>query len=158
DLQIREGDVGQAVAKVPVTLDRPAPVDYVVQYQVSGGTALPGVDFASPKSGIKVANATVRAGQTSTSVSVTVLDDDFPEPDKTVAVDILSAPGLVVGRGHGELTIIDDDRSATTTALRSGVAGSAVLVSDVAAMPTVSIGAPTVWEGDVATRTALVPV
>jgi len=141
DLRIRKGDVGKVVAKVPVTLDRPAPVDSVVQYQISGGTATPGVDFASPTSGVKVGNTTIRAGHTSTSVSVTVLNDTVPEQlDKTVAVDILSAPGLDVGRGHGDLTIIHNDGGATTTT------------------PTLSVGAPTVWEGNVGVRTALVPV
>ena len=153
DLRIREGDVGQAVAPISVTLDRPATADFVLQYRISAGTATPAVDYASPQSGVMLGNTTVHAGQTSTSVSVVVFNDTVPEPDKTVAVDIVSAPGVVIGRGHGELTIVDND--VAPTGLRSGGAASAMLVS---AAPTVSVGSPTVWEGDVGARTAVVPV
>jgi hypothetical protein len=143
DLRIDEGDAGSAIAKVSITLDRPATQAHSLQYRVSGGTATPRVDFSAPASGVTTGTKTINAGQTETFVSVTVLNDTVAEAaSKTVAIDILSAPGLEIIRGHGEVTIVDDD----------GAAGAA------SSTPTLSVGAPTVLEGDTDERTAFVPV
>jgi hypothetical protein len=143
DLSIDEGDAGNAIAKVSITLDRPATQDHVLQYRVSGGSATPRVDFSAPASGVTTGTKTIKAGQTETFVQVTVLNDTVAEAaNETVAIDLLSAPGLDIIRGHGDVTIVDDDGGA-------GAASSA---------PTLSVGAPTVLEGDSDVRTAFVPV
>ena len=75
----------------------------------SSGDATPGVDYASPQSG----NVAIASGATSTTFSVTTIQDTTDEPDQTFNV-LLSAPvNTTIADGTGVGTINDDDAAPT---------------------------------------------
>jgi uncharacterized delta-60 repeat protein/uncharacterized repeat protein (TIGR01451 family) len=68
-------------------------------------TATPGVDF-TPKSGV----LTFRDGQTSTNITITILNNSLVEPDETVNLRLFNASGgASIGNSNAVLYIIDDD-------------------------------------------------
>lgn len=68
-------------------------------------TATPGVDYVA-KSGV----LTFRDGQTSTNISITILNDSVVEPDETVNLRLFNPTGgASIGNSNAVLYIIDDD-------------------------------------------------
>lgn len=68
-------------------------------------TATPNVDYV-PKSGV----LTFRDGQTSTNITVTILNDSLVEPDETVNLRLFTpSGGASIGNSNAVLYIIDDD-------------------------------------------------
>jgi hypothetical protein len=87
-----------------------------VSYSV-GGTATPGVDYTAP--GLDYATregqVTFNPGQTTRSVSVTIVDDKLAEAHETVILTLTSATNAALGatRDH-TFTIYDNDRKTAT--------------------------------------------
>ena len=153
DVSVAEGDGGKVVVHVPIDLDRAAPVKLYVSWQITGGGAtggpatLAGVDFVAPKSGVRVGKSAIAAGKTEAFVSITIFGDTGFEPDETVNLDVTSAPGTDVVGGHGTLTIVNDDSPPSSRAATAD-----------ATIPRVSIGVPSISEGNWGLRHAPVPV
>ncbi len=126
---VEEGD-GEPVALVfPVTLSAASARQVTVGYaDGGGGTATSGTDYEAVEPGMLV----FAPGETAKTVAVAVLGDELDEPDETVEL-ALSEPenaGLAAAAGLG--TIVDDD-----------------------AGPVVSVGSPSVEEGDFGAAAAL---
>jgi uncharacterized delta-60 repeat protein/uncharacterized repeat protein (TIGR01451 family) len=92
-------------------------------------TATVNVDYV-PKSGV----LTFRDGQTSTNISLTILNNSLVEPDETVNLRIFNAAGgATIGNSNAVLYIIDDDFQAGRVNYSAGVyatneaAGSATI-------------------------------
>lgn len=154
DVRVDEGDAGKVVVKVPIALDAPAPSAVSIAWKVTGGSATPRVDFLAPKNGVRVGRSTIKATKTEATVSVTVYGDTTVEPDETVFVDVTAATGAQVTRSRGTVTITNDD--GTTNGARATRRSNAA--ADVAPAPRVSLGVPTITEGNTGVRDALVPI
>jgi hypothetical protein len=94
------------VAQVPVVLSVPAEAAVSVDYVVSAGTAVDGVDFVATSGTLNFA-----AGDTVRFLPVTVLDDAALEANKTVFLALSNAIGLRFStQTNHTLTLLDDDR------------------------------------------------
>ncbi|MBC7819239.1 MAG: hypothetical protein IAG10_20320, partial [Planctomycetaceae bacterium] len=112
DVQINpEGNSGSRTATFTVTLSSALGVPVTVNFATSsdgtntGGTATAGADYLAT-SGI----LTFAAGQTSRTVSVTVLGDTLNESnEETFFVNLFNSVNAVIADGLGEGRIFDDD-------------------------------------------------
>jgi hypothetical protein len=150
NVSVVEPDTGKVVAKVSIDLDVPATTTTYVSWRVTGGTATPGTDYLSPLSGVRSGTSKIAIGRTEAFVSVAVKGDTNAEPDDTVNLDVTGATGADVVRGHGTLTIQNNDVGST-------LAGAEV-ITPATIVPTLSIGTPVVWEGNRGVRHAAVPL
>lgn len=107
-----EGDTSLRGNKLPyrVTLRNPAPGDTTVTVAVGGGTATSGVDY---KAVAKPKTVTFKAGQTTRSVTLSVLPDLLVESDEDVQATITDAPVPVLS-GGAHSAILDDDDGGTS--------------------------------------------
>jgi Tol biopolymer transport system component len=157
DISIAEGDSGRISVGVPVDLDYPAPATITATYTVSPGTAVPRVDFIAPRAGNRTGLITFRPGRTDGFVRVQIIGNTAALGNKTVNVDVTAGAGVTVAKGHGTVTILDDDTpSAPAQVFARSVAGTAFAAA--ASMPRVSLGTPTIFEGNAGVRRAAVPV
>jgi Calx-beta domain/Peptidase M10 serralysin C terminal len=130
DVEVTEGDDPAAV--FTVSLSRAYSYDIMISYSTRDGTALAGSDYAGV-----TGTVTIRAGQTSATITVPVLDDASKEANEVFTLKLGKAtadiPGtdirLAIADGRATGTILDDD---------AGGGGPA---------PTVTIGNAVVAEG-----------
>ena len=108
DVTVREGDPGRpGVARVPLTLDKPAGQTVTLTYLVVPGTAVAGQDFVAPAGPLIIG-----PGQTTASVDVPLVADMAPEGDEQFRVELLSASGAQIGTAGGTVNVEDDDGAA----------------------------------------------
>jgi Tol biopolymer transport system component len=161
DLTVVEADSGKVAVRVPIDLDVPTATKLYVYYKVTGGTATPRVDFAAPLSGVRTGKIGIAANTTEAFISVGIFGDTVWEPDETVFIDVTSVAGATIVRSRGTLTIQNNDVQTATLTSFSASPPSASLPAAalvVAATPRLSIGAPTIWEGNTGIRHAAVPL
>jgi hypothetical protein len=101
---VAEGDAGQAIATVPITLSAPYFQTVSVTVSTADGTAL----LADNDYVATTTTVSFPPGQTSATFSFAVNGDTQIEPDETVAIT-LSAPIRCVLGSNGTATIQDDD-------------------------------------------------
>ena len=122
---VAEGDSGQAHLDFMVTLSAASGRQVTVKYApdtTDAGTATSGADYTA----VTETTLTFTAGQTSKRVRVLVTGDATDEPDETVRLTLSGPANATLGSAStGVGTITDDDDP-----------------------PTVSIGSPSVTEGD----------
>ena len=121
---VAEGDSGQAHLDFMVTLSAASGRQVTVKYApaTNAGTATAGTDYTA----VSQTTLTFTAGQTSKRVRVLVTGDATDEPDETVRLTLSGPANATLGSAStGVGTITDDDDP-----------------------PTVSIGSPSVTEGD----------
>ena len=102
-----EGDSGSSLFTFTISLSAPAPAGGVtVNYATSSDSATSGVDFLATSG-----TATIPAGQTNTTVSVSVLGDTDLEINETFLVTLSNPVGanIASGAGVGTGTITNDD-------------------------------------------------
>lgn len=100
-----EGDSGLHIAKVPVSLSRPAPGRISVTYRTVEGSAKPGSDFRRIREG----SLTFLPGQVLQHVTVVIRPDVQEEGDETFSVALGTVSNAVMGRASGTVTISDDE-------------------------------------------------
>lgn len=102
-----EGDGAPTDMDFTVSLSEPAPVGGVsFTATTANGTAQAPGDYAA----LSAAPFTIPEGQTSATVSVSIVGDTTPEPDETFTVTIdTNAPDVVIGNGVATGTIENDD-------------------------------------------------
>jgi glucose/arabinose dehydrogenase len=105
NVTVTEGNAGNVVAQVPVTLSTASPQAVTVAWSTADGTASAAAGDYLPGSG----TVTFAAGATSTTVPVTVVGDLNGELDETVLVQLSSPTGAVIGDSPGEALIENDD-------------------------------------------------
>ncbi|MCP3904923.1 MAG: DUF11 domain-containing protein, partial [Planctomycetes bacterium] len=109
DVTITEGDSGVTDATFTVSLAAPSGRDVTVDFATANGTAQAGDDF-SPAAG----TLSFAPGETSQTITVDILTDDYQEPEETFSVLLSSPVHAVVAGGEGTGIIVDDDLPALT--------------------------------------------
>ena len=110
-----EGDDGTTTVEVPVTLSAPSDQTVTARWSTLAVPGVPGdqaeavTDYV-PASGV----VTFQPGQTSATVSITVVGDTRPEPDEYVVVSFSQPTNAWMGGfwGLGFAIVTDDDSSA----------------------------------------------
>ncbi len=111
DASVDEGDSGSTTMTFTVTLSHAATETVTVDWTTQGGTATAGTDYTAGNGTL-----TFNAGDSSKTVSVSVVGDDVDEPDEeTFTVTLSSASGATISDGTATGTIRDDDAEPTVT-------------------------------------------
>ncbi|RYX84532.1 hypothetical protein EON83_09270 [bacterium] len=103
---------GPRILQFPVNLSAASGKDVTFSFQTVGAgngntyTAISGVDFI-PVQG----QVTIPAGQTTTTVNVTVVADTLDEDNETFGLTLTNVTNSTLGRGTGIGTISDDDNA-----------------------------------------------
>ncbi len=110
DVSVDEGDTGSTTLDFTVTLDRAATETVTVEWATSDGTATAGTDYTAGNGTV-----TFSSGDSSKTVSVTVLGDEVDEPNETFEVTLTNPSGATLGDDTATGTITDDDATPTVT-------------------------------------------
>lgn len=131
DAMVTEGNSGSVQTTVTVTLSEASDAYVSVDFSTQDGTAtFADADYHSQSGRIVFA-----PGETSKTITLTVVGDADDESDETFFVDLSGATGATISDGRGVVTIADDDSGATPPP-----PGGAV--------PSISIADVSVSEGD----------
>src|SRR5262249_20806050 len=105
DVTVTERDTANVTANVTVTLSQPmtVPVSYTLATD-NTGTATAGSDFTA-----RTLNLTFLAGQTSRTVSITVLPDAVHEGTETIGYNAGAITNAAAGDVNGTITILDNE-------------------------------------------------
>ncbi|WP_078120005.1 Calx-beta domain-containing protein [Thiosocius teredinicola] len=98
-----EGDTGQTQASFEVSLSRPAPTAFTVDYETVDGSAVAGEDYQATSGTLNFV-----AGQTSGSVTVPVFGDTKVEPTELFSLSF-DKPAEVAAVSIGAAEVFDDD-------------------------------------------------
>ena len=111
DASVDEGDSGSVTMTFTVTLSQAATEAVTVNWTTQGGaTATAGADYTAGSGTL-----TFNAGDSSKTVSVSVVGDNVDEPNETFTVRLSSASGATISDGTATGTITDDDDTPTVT-------------------------------------------
>lgn len=110
---VAEGTSGLKVVSFPVTLSRASSSAVSVSYTTRDGTAtLFDGDYLAAAGVL-----TFAAGETSKTISVTVVGDTRFEPNETFSVELSAPTNALLGRGEASATIVNDDRATPAPAV-----------------------------------------
>lgn len=134
---------GDGTVTFTVSLSNPTVETVTFSYATTGVTAVAGQDFTSI-SGTGV----IQAGQTSTQISVPILNDSVAETLETLRLTISSAAGATVDTQDGTIfangSITDDDVPVVTVQAGSAAEGAGTMTFEVklstASSQTVTVG------------------
>ncbi|WP_422049410.1 Ig-like domain-containing protein [Shimia sp.] len=115
---VLEGDSGQTQASFDISLSRPAPESFTVDYTTIDGSALAGEDYAATSGTL-----TFAAGQTSASVTVPVFGDTKVEPSELFTLDF-TKPAPVANVSLGSAEIFDDDAGGSAPTINVSAASN----------------------------------
>lgn len=104
DASVREGDDGDRIVTLPVTLSAQRTKVTTVDWSSSAGSAGAGSDYEDDSG-----TASFPAGTTTQYVTFTVHPDTGAESNETFAVTLSNASGAAILRATGTATIADDD-------------------------------------------------
>jgi hypothetical protein len=111
DVSISEGNSGTKTANFTVSLSAPAAANVFFDVATSDGTASGNVDYmASFPTGVMIA-----AGQSSTTVPITINGDTTVEPNETFNVTVSNVSNATVADGTATGTITNDDTAGGPT-------------------------------------------
>jgi subtilisin-like proprotein convertase family protein len=99
-----EGDSGTPTANFTVFLTFPIPQAVKITYSTSDGTGVAGTDYMATGGTL-----TIAAGQTSGTISVPIIPNQTPQPNRTFFVNLVTAPNANIAQGKATGTIVDDD-------------------------------------------------
>ncbi len=109
DASVVEGNSGQVNLAFVVSLSAPTSLPVTFTYTTTGNTATAGADFESIST-----QATIPAGQTSTTVNVRVIGDAIFEPNETLTLTLSNPTNATIADGTAIGTITNDDAEAAT--------------------------------------------
>jgi Ca2+-binding RTX toxin-like protein len=104
DVSITEGDFGSQTAALTVSLTQPTITGLTIFFTTVSGTATAGQDFLATSGTL-----TFGPGDTSKTISVTVLSDRTGEGGESFFVDLSTTSAVGISDSRGEITILDDD-------------------------------------------------
>jgi hypothetical protein len=103
---VKEGDAGNFVFEVEVTLDRPAPLQLSVNYSTSNDDAAAGLDYLATQGVL-----TIPAGASSGIIRVTIIGDRLRESNERFWLNFSNPVNVIIGGAQrSRIMIIDDDR------------------------------------------------
>ena len=105
-MTLSEGNSGIRLATFVVTLSAPSASPVTVAYATANGTATAGSAYVAGSGALSFP-----AGQTSASITVSVLGDTAVEANESFLVRLSSATGATVADAVGLGTITNDDRT-----------------------------------------------
>ena len=112
DASISEGNVGQKMARITVSLSKPSAGSVSVLLRTEDGTAKAADgDYVALAAGTLVSFS---PGQTSRVIEVPIVGDRTFEDDETFTVVLSDAQGTVIATETAEVTIENDDRDPAT--------------------------------------------
>jgi len=128
-VQEYEGSSARPVAKinVPVLLDRPAAQPITVDYKLLQGTA----ELGSDVTGLVNGTVTIQTGSKVGYIEINPVNDDVPENDEALTVEISNPVGVKLAPGSGDViqqrvVLVNDDNAGTYTVLNdTGLASCA---------------------------------
>ena len=104
DVSVTEGNTGSQIATLTVSLTQPTITGLTISFTTVNGTATAGQDFVAT-SGV----LTFGPGETSKTISVTILADRTGEGGESFFVDLSTTSTIGISDSRGEITILDDD-------------------------------------------------
>src|SRR5262249_55488154 len=104
DATVTEGNTGTINATFTVTLSKAATVNVTVHYETAAGTGTAGSDYVAASGDV-----VIPAGQTSRTLTVTVLGDRVAEPTESFAINLSAPVNAIIAEGQGLGTILDDE-------------------------------------------------
>jgi hypothetical protein len=104
DATVTEGNAGTRAATFAVSLSAPSAQPVTVQYATADGTGTAGSDYQAGSGTL-----TIPAGQTTGTITVPVIGDRLPEPDKTFFVNLSGAINATIPDTQAVGTIVDDE-------------------------------------------------
>jgi hypothetical protein len=108
DLSAAEGNTGDTLFNVPVTVSTPSEKSIVVQYTTVAGTATPNVDYRFTQ-----AVYTLPVGQATGAVPVNVIGDNTVEPNENFSVQLSDPLNATINDANGAVAITNDDVGGT---------------------------------------------
>jgi hypothetical protein len=105
-----EGNTDTSPVTIVVELNRPSAVPVTVDWRTEDGSALAGTDYVQASGTI-----TFQPGQTRAEVTVQIIGNTLPEPDKTFRVVLSDPAGALLGTSVATVTILNDDTLTTVT-------------------------------------------
>jgi Calx-beta domain/Matrixin len=148
DATVVEGTGGTRTVTVTVTLSAPSSTPVSVAWTTADVVAVAGSDYVAASGTLLFA-----AGQTSQTITLTIVGDASFEGDETFLVRLTSASGAVIVDNTAVVTITNDDTATTPTVtiadvtVNEGATTSTVTVTltlDIAPTAPVSVGWSTV--------------
>jgi hypothetical protein len=107
NVTVVEGNSSITNAGFKVTLSASAPFPVDVRFQMTPGTATPGLDYISRQGWLHF-----NSGETVKTISVPVIGDTIYEPNETASLVLLEAVHASFANSQGLLTIKNDDRTS----------------------------------------------
>jgi ELWxxDGT repeat protein len=104
DATVTEGNTGTTAARFTVRLSAPSAEAVTVRFATSAATATAGSDFASA-----TGTVTFAPGETTQTITITVLGDRVPEAAETFVVTLDAPTGATLADDRGVGTIADDE-------------------------------------------------
>jgi hypothetical protein len=120
DLWLDEGDSGQAVRDLTITLSQPVPAGHSASIvaTTSPSSASAGSDFAT----LPPTTVVFGPGEASATVSVTTYGDTVGEGVETFSVALSGAVGVVLEDTAGSVSLLDDEGPVTAALVDASVA------------------------------------
>ena len=137
-ISANEGNSGDTPFTFNVTLTAPSAQPVVVYYQTQDGTAKDGTDYIGGSGAVYFP-----AGATVEPVTVQVLGNTTPEPNKTFDLDLTGATNALLSPtgSQGEATIVNDDFPMLSVS--NAIATASSVGTSTIAVFTVSLSEPT---------------
>lgn len=110
NVAVTEGTGGSVDATFTISLSAASTETITVDWSTANGTAVSGSDFDTAGGTL-----TFAPGETSKTVTVSVLGDATDEPEETFSVNLSNATGAPITEAQGVGTITDDDSAPTLT-------------------------------------------
>jgi probable HAF family extracellular repeat protein len=104
NISMTEGNSGATSAVFTVSLSAASSYPVTVQYATGDGTANAGSDYQSASDTL-----TFAPGQTSKTISVSVIGDRIAEANETFYVNLSQPTNATIANGQGVCTILDDE-------------------------------------------------
>ncbi|MDT4966099.1 MAG: large repetitive protein [Acidobacteriota bacterium] len=112
DGSVLEGDFDGTNMDFQLSLSAPSGKPVSVQFKATDDTAIGGgTDYFYPA----ITSVDFLPGETSKTVSISVIGDVAIEPDERFFIDVLAVSNATVGRGRGVGTILNDDAAPTVS-------------------------------------------
>ncbi len=109
DVTVGEGD-GHATFTISLDTAAAETCPVIVNFATADGSAKAASDYTATSG-----EATIDVGQTSTTVNVSVTDDEDAEDDETFTLNLSNPTNGTIADGEGVATITDNDEAPTTT-------------------------------------------
>ena len=110
DVSVVEGNSGTTTVRFTFRLSAASAQTVTVRFATANGTASAGSDYVA-----RTGTTTFAPGETSRTQSFTVNGDTDFEADETFFVNLSSPSGIIIGKGQGVATIVNDDAAPDTT-------------------------------------------